>query len=135
MASVYTQIAKKRTEQSKQALLPSQKSTTNIINDTAVSRHHDTKTPRTQDTTVTSENDPIEFIRRAVKKFGKESATQRLTSEEKRDLRDIEYVYDKQGIKTTGNEIIRIAINYLVMDYKKNGSSSTLDKVLRKLKS
>jgi hypothetical protein len=105
--------------------------------DTAVSRNHDTVIPRHHETTPAPDldDDPIEIIRTAVKQFGKESATQRLTLEEKQNLRDIEYAYDKQGIRTTGNEIIRIALNFLVLDYKKNGLNSVLAKVLEKLNS
>lgn len=105
---------------------------------TTVSRHHDTVIPRHHDTTTPREeegtSDRIETIRSAVRQFGKESATQRLTTAEKQDLRDIEYSYNKQGIHTTGNEIIRIAINALILDYKEKGEESTLAQVLKKLK-
>lgn len=77
----------------------------------------------------------IEFIRKAVKQLGKEPATQRLTLEEKRELKAIEFTYSQQEINTSGNEIIRIAMNYIFQDYKKNGENSILAKVLTKLNS
>lgn len=104
--------------------------------DTMIPRHRDTMIPRHHDTTVSlAEEDMFEVIRKAVKQIGKESATQRLTIEEKQQLRDIEYSYDRQGIKTTGNEIIRIATNFIVLDYQKNGENSILGNVLKKLNS
>ncbi len=104
--------------------------------DTMIPRHHDTTVSRHHDTIVLfTEENMIELIRKAVKQIGKESATQRLTIEEKQQLRDIEYAYNRQGIKTTGNEIIRIATNFIMMDYQKNGENSILGKVLKKLNS
>jgi len=108
--------------------------------DTMIPRHHDTKhdttTPRSHDTTIALvEDDMIEEVRKAVKQVGKEAATQRLTLEEKQALADIEYSYQRQGMKTSGNEIMRIATNYIVKDYRKNGEHSVLAQVLRKLNS
>jgi hypothetical protein len=104
--------------------------------DTVVPRYHDTVKPLHHDTTVPlAEEDMIEVIRKGVKQIGKEPATQRLTLEEKQQLKDIEYAYGRQGIKTTGNEIIRIATNFIVLDYQKNGENSILGKVLQKLNS
>ena len=102
--------------------------------DTTTSRYHDTVIPRHHETTIpSSEEEMIEAVRKAVKQIGKEPATQRLTLEEKQALDDIEYSYKRQGIKTSGNEIIRIATNYIVRDYRKNGEHSILAKVLHRL--
>ncbi len=79
------------------------------------------------------DNGMIEEVRRAVKQVGKEPATQRLTLEEKQTLRSIEFTYGQQGIITSGNEILRIATNYILQDYQKNGENSILAKVLRSL--
>ncbi|VVB91006.1 Uncharacterised protein [uncultured archaeon] len=107
-----------------------------VSNDTMIPRYHETMKPLHHDTTVPlAEDDIIEVIRKAVKQVGKEPATQRLTLEEKQQLKDIEYAYGRQGIKTTGNEIIRIATNFIVLDYQKNGENSILGKVLKKLNS
>ncbi len=110
--------------------------------DTVIPRYHDTTIPKHHDTTVSSNHDTmvsqgddgiIEEVRRAVKQVGKEPATQRLTLEEKQTLRSIEFTYGQQGIITSGNEILRIATNYILRDYQKNGENSILVKVLRSL--
>jgi hypothetical protein len=105
-------------------------------NKAVVPRYHDTVTPSNHDTMIPEEEEVIlEAVRRSVKQIGKEPATQRLTLEEKQNLKDIEYSYSRQGIKTSGNEIIRIATNYIVREYQKNGEISILAKVLKRLNS
>ena len=102
--------------------------------DTLVPRYHETIIPSNHNTMMPlSEEDMIEAVRKAVKQIGKEPATQRLTLDEKQALDDIEYSYKRQGIRTSGNEIIRIATNYIVRDYRKNGENSILAKVLNSL--
>ncbi len=77
----------------------------------------------------------LEEVRKAVKQVGKEAATQRLTLEEKQLLADIEYSYKRQGIRTSGNEIMRIATNYMIRDYRKNGENSVFAKIIKQLNS
>ena len=96
--------------------------------------HHETMIPSNHDTT-TPDNDMYELTRKAVKQIGKEAATHRFTLEEKNMLADIEYSYRRQGIRTSENEIARIAVNYLSQDYRKNGETSILAKVLKLLNS
>jgi hypothetical protein len=104
--------------------------------DTMVSRHHDTAIPRNHDTMTPSITDGIyEVVRKAVKQIGKEAATHRFTIEEKNHLAEIEYTYKRRGIKTSENEITRIAINYFVEDYRLNGEQSLLAKILERLNS
>jgi hypothetical protein len=93
---------------------------------TVTPRHHDTVIPRYHDTIV-------EVVRKAVKQFGKEAATHRFTVEEKKAIADIIYSYRNQGIRTSENEIARIAVNFIVHDYRENGENSVLDEVLRAL--
>jgi hypothetical protein len=50
-------------------------------------------------------------------------------------MADIEYRYRRLGIRTSENEITRIAINYFVEDYRKNGERSLLARVLKSLNS
>ncbi len=131
--------------QAKQSPTPpfvEQKKARGKTNATVVSRYHDTTIPKHHGTTVSSNHDTmvslgddgmIEEVRRAVKQVGKEPATQRLTLEEKQTLRSIEFTYGQQGIITSGNEILRIATNYILRDYQKNGEKSILAKVLRSL--
>ena len=75
----------------------------------------------------------IELIRKAVKEFGKEAATHRFTVEEKRAIVDIIYAYKNLGLRTSENEIARIAVNFIISDYRENGENSVLDRVLRAL--
>jgi len=104
--------------------------------DTTIPRYHEPMKPTTHDTMIPkSEDEVIEAVRKAVKQIGKEGATQRLTLEEKQAVADIEYSYKRQGVRTSGNEIIRIALNYAVEDYRKNGEQSLLAKVLKRLNS
>ncbi len=95
-------------------------------NDTMIPRHHDTTVSSNQD-------EMIETIRKAVKSLGKEAATYRFTQEEKKALADIVYTYKMSGIKTSENEVTRTAINFLVEDYRENGSNSILARVLERL--
>ena len=102
--------------------------------DTTIPRHHDTTTPRNHDTTVSRYHDTIiETVRKAVKEMGKEAATHRFTQEEKSTLAGIIYAYKGQGLKTSENEITRVAINFIISDYKANGENSVLDRALKAL--
>ena len=77
----------------------------------------------------------IELIRKIVKNPAKEEVLYvRLTREEKNHLSDIAYSYERQGRKTTANEIGRIAVNFLIADFKANGEQSILAKVIEALK-
>lgn len=77
--------------------------------------------------------DRIEVIRRAVKQLGKESTFSRFTREEKDALGDIVYSYKRSGVRTSENEVIRIAVNWLLEDYRSDGPNSVLAQVLGKL--
>jgi hypothetical protein len=109
-------------------------------NDTMPPRYHDTTVstmpPRNHATMVSPvDGDIFDVVRKAVKQIGKEAATDRFTLDEKNILADIEYTYKRQGIRTSENEITRIAINYFIEDYRKNGDSSLLANVLKRLNS
>src|SRR5258708_34766136 len=62
-----------------------------------VSRYHDTS---------------LDLVKQAVKELGKEATTYRFTLLEKRSLAEVVYAYRSRSIKTTENEIIRVALNY-----------------------
>jgi hypothetical protein len=104
-------------------------------NETVIPRNHDTMQPCNHDTTLSVQEETIETVRKAVKHIGKEAATHRFTLDEKQMLADIEYTYRRHGVRTSENEITRIAINYFAEDYKRNGENSMLTKVLKKLNS
>jgi hypothetical protein len=81
--------------------------------------------------TLASEQDSLlEEIRKIVKAQGKEVSYVRLTLEEKNRLDDIIYSYKRQGIRTSETEISRLAINYLIEDYKVNGKMSILARLI-----
>ena len=93
-----------------------------------------TTTPRYHDTTVSRYHDTIvELVRKAVRLYGKEAATHRFTLEEKKAIASIIYTYKGHGIKTSENEIARIAVNFILHDYKENGENSILVKTLKAL--
>jgi hypothetical protein len=115
------------TNKPKTATKPQQRDTTIPSNHaTVIPRHHDTTIPSNRDTT-------IEIVRKAVKEMGKEAATHRFTVDEKRAVLDLIYSYKGLGLKTSENEVARIAINYILEDYKQNGRNSIIDKVLKAL--
>ena len=102
--------------------------------DTVIPRHHDTMTPSNQDSMQPEIHGVvIDLIRKAVKELGKEAATHRFTVTEKKELADLIYTYKNRGIKTSENEIARIAVNFIVEDYKVNGENSVLHKLLKAL--
>ena len=83
--------------------------------DTTVSRYHATM---------------IATIRAAVRVVGKEAATYRFSPDEKATVSDIIYAYKRRGVRTSENEISRIALNFIFQDYEENGEQSILAKVL-----
>jgi hypothetical protein len=85
----------------------------------------------TKASVIASEQDSmIETIRKAVKHPGKDVAFVRLTAEEKAELADVLYTYKRQGTKTSETELIRIAVSFLLNEYKTNGQASVLARVL-----
>jgi hypothetical protein len=89
-----------------------------------------TMTPSNRDTTVSL----IDKIRHEVKELGKEAATYRFTKSEKDALKDLVYIYGRQGVKTSENEIARIAINWLFEDNQTNGEQSVIYLALKALR-
>lgn len=76
----------------------------------------------------------LESIRKIVKNPGKEDVLYvRLSKEEKDKLADVNYTYKRQGIRTSDNEVVRVAINALLEDYKINGVNSLLAILLASL--
>ena len=75
----------------------------------------------------------LETIRKAVKRLGKEATFCRFTQEEKNALGDIIYTYKRNGVRTSENEVVRIAVNWLLANYRDDGQNSVLAQVLDKL--
>ena len=99
--------------------------------------NHDTTAPINHDTVIPWHHDStvIEEVRKALRKFGKEAATHRFTLEEKQAIAEIIFTFRQQNIRTSENEITRIAINWLILDYKQNKEISILHQSLRALNS
>jgi hypothetical protein len=94
----------------------------------------DTTTPRHRD--ITSSGWPDDWVAataRALRRPGKESATLRLTQDEKTQLRDLVYSYTRQGRRTSETELIRVAIAALLEDHRANGQTSALTRVMTAL--
>ena len=85
--------------------------------------HHDSMTSRYHDRL-------IEELRKAVKVVGREPGTIRLTEHEKSQLTDIIYTLGRQGDRTSENELYRIALNFLLADWREHGKESVLARVL-----
>jgi hypothetical protein len=99
-------------------------------------RRKETSPPSNHDTTVSRyHGETVETIRRAVRVVGKEAATYRFSPEEKARMADLIYTYKRQGIRTSENEVSRIALNFIFQDYEENGDGSVLAKVLDALNS
>ena len=75
-------------------------------------------------------DDVIEYIRQAIRQTGKEAGTYRITREEKKALLELCYSFRLSGIRTSENEITRIAINYLIHDHKSDPKDNILDCVM-----
>lgn len=116
-----------------------------------VSSHHATTTPRHRDSEPPSDQpeaaqevdeglpsnrdqgaspETLEEVRRIVKQLGKEAATYRFSTSEKRAIADLVYTYHRQGYRTSENEITRIAVNWLLADYGERGEQSILAQML-----
>ncbi len=99
--------------------------------DGVVSRYRGITTPQKREVPVfTHQDDLVQHIRKAVKVFGKEAATHRFTLSEKKAIAEIVFDYRSQGIRTSENEIARIAMNYLFLEYRLNGKNSILHQTL-----
>jgi hypothetical protein len=97
------------------------------------SKHASVLAPGDASTREMLDRTVIEAIRRTVKVPGREVSYVRLTPEEKGQLTDIVYTYKRQGMKTSENEINRIAVNYMLADYQEHGEQSILAMVLAAL--
>jgi hypothetical protein len=97
-------------------------------------RNHATTQPSLKAAEAAVRTEQVIGIRKVVKQIGKEAATYRITPDEKRAIADIVYSYKTTGLRTSENEITRIAINYLLDDYRTQGNQSVLAQVLELLR-
>jgi hypothetical protein len=108
--------------------------TQNLTKPKEISNNKDSKIASKQASMLASSQDSmVQDIRKSVKEVGKETLFLRLTPEEKNQLKDIVYSLSKQRSKISDNEVGRIALNYLLEDYKASGKNSMLAKVIEAL--
>jgi hypothetical protein len=74
--------------------------------------------------------DPIAAMQHALRTIGKEIYYIRVTPAEKRRIDDLAHALKQQGIRTSANEIGRIALNHLLADFDAHGDQSVLARVL-----
>lgn len=98
-----------------------------------VAEHADEKKSMFASTLASYQDSMIADIRALVRQVGKETSFVRLTPEEKQELSDLVYTHKRQGIRTSENEVCRIALNYLLRDFKESGDESVLARVLKAL--
>lgn len=103
------------------------------LSDMRASKRASTPASRQESPSASVQASQIEAVRQVVKHTGKEITYVRLTPEEKRRLTDIVYAYRQRGIKTTENEISRVALNFLLNDYEANDRESVLARVIAAL--
>ena len=90
---------------------------------TVIPRHQATETPAM-----------VRRLRGAVVRLGKEAATHRFTQEEKDDLARIIYEQGRNGLRTCENEIVRIALHWLLEDHRSRRERGVLSRTLRALR-
>jgi hypothetical protein len=82
-------------------------------------------------------HDSVEAIRKSVKQVGKEEFYLRLTPAEKSEVAKVVYTFNElsvgEGRKISANDIGRIGLHQLLIDYHENGEKSILVRVLSAL--
>jgi hypothetical protein len=76
------------------------------------------------------DGDTIEALQRALKTVGKEIFYARVAPEEKRRVDETVFALKQAGVRTSVNDVGRIALNYLMADHEANGEQSILTRVL-----
>jgi hypothetical protein len=128
------QIKRVASKKNVENTLPAVQSEPENINEMNESKHASNNASMQASKQPLNHDTIIETIRKAVKYVGKDSSTYRFTPEEKKALLEIGFSYKMQGYKTSENEIMRIAINFLLEDHRENGRNSVLQMVLDALR-
>lgn len=79
---------------------------------------------------VTSYEDDV---RRAVRWPGKESSPLRITSEELTKLKTAVRHFEDQGYPTDRTQIIRVSLNYMLLDFAQRGKNSILAEIMERI--
>ena len=72
----------------------------------------------------------MEAVRKVVREVGKERADVGLTAGEKETLRAIAFERTQAGRRTTINDVVRVAVNWLLEDYRARKEKSLLSRTL-----
>lgn len=86
-------------------------------------------------TTQPNDREPLDVVgrvERSIKVIGKEIYYIRVTPTEKQRVDDLVHAFKQRGIRTSVNEVGRIALNGLLEDYDQRGEESVLAQVLVK---
>ena len=90
-------------------------------------RNHDCMTPRYHDSMIAT-------ITKSIRETGKEVCTYRLTQKEKTALVEIIYHFRMRNSRLSENEIARIAINFLIEDFRGDKKDSMLSIIVEAMK-
>jgi hypothetical protein len=88
---------------------------------------HATMTPRYHDSMTA-------MITKLIRETGKEVCTYRLTQKEKTALVEIIYHFRMRTFRLTENEIARIAINFIIEDFKADKKDCMLSSIVEAMK-
>lgn len=81
----------------------------------------------------TSDEELVPLLRSLLLLSGDKPLTCRVDPGEKRALKDMVYEMDNEGFRCDINKIMRIGLNWLIVDYKKNGQESILYRTVQSL--
>ena len=90
-------------------------------------RKHSIMTPHYHDSMTA-------IIAKSVREVGKEVCTYRLTQKEKTALVEIIYHFRMRNCRLSENEIARIAINFLIEDFKADKNTCMLSSIVEAMK-
>ena len=109
--------------------------TTARLPDAAADRRHDSAASRRRGAAAAREGarDRATALAQGVQELGTKRTTIRFSRSEKAALREIVHTYDRREIRTTENELTRIAVSWLVEDYRELGEGSVLARVVAQL--
>ena len=89
---------------------------------------------RPQTATAAPVVDPVVALQQNLKTIGKEIYYVRITPEEKARIEDVLHALKRRGMRTSANELGRIALNQLLADYEAQGEESMLIRVLSRMR-
>lgn len=84
--------------------------------------------------TPTPSSDPLAEMQQTLKTIGKEIYYVRVTPDEKARIEDVLHALKRRGLRTSANELGRIALNQLLADYEDHGEESVLVRVLSRMR-